>query len=63
MALAPSVEESLKEAESHLRNALSFASRGERPFVVKAIAGMISELDSLVRLDQLVDKIDEMSNT
>jgi hypothetical protein len=63
MALAPSVEESLKEAESHLRNALSFASRGERPFVCKAIACMITELDQLVRLDQLVDKIDNMSGT
>lgn len=33
MALSQSVEESLKEAEQSLRNALSYAARQERPMV------------------------------
>jgi hypothetical protein len=31
MALSKSVEESLKEAEQNLRNALAFAARQEKP--------------------------------
>ena len=33
MTLSQSVEESLKEAEQSLRNALAFAARQERPLV------------------------------
>ena len=33
MALGNQVEESLKEAEANLRNALAFAARQERPIV------------------------------
>lgn len=32
MALSESVEQSLKEAESSLRNALAYAARQEKPF-------------------------------
>jgi hypothetical protein len=35
MALSKSVEESVKEAESHLRNALSYSARQESPYVRK----------------------------
>ena len=40
MALSKSVEESLKEAELALRNALAFAARGERPVVCGTIAAV-----------------------
>ena len=43
MALSKSVEESLKEAEASLRNALSYAARQERPMVCSVIADMRSE--------------------
>ena len=33
MSLGTQVEESLKEAEANLRNALAFAARTERPMV------------------------------
>lgn len=58
MALASQVEESLREAESSLRNALAFAARGEKPFIAKHIADMIMSIDSLISADALFDKLD-----
>lgn len=59
MALSKSVEESLKEAEAALRNALAFAARQEKPFVGKHIACMISDIDNLIRTDEFLDKLEE----
>jgi len=59
MALSKSVEESLKEAESALRNALAFAARQEKSFVGKSIAEMIFELDCLMKTDELLDKLEK----
>jgi hypothetical protein len=58
MALSKSVEESLKEAEQSLRNALAFAARQEEPYVGKQIADMIMSIDQLIKIDKLFDKID-----
>jgi hypothetical protein len=58
MALASQVEESLREAESSLRNALAFAARGEKPFIAKHIADMIMSIDSLITADALFDKME-----
>ena len=41
MALSQSVENSLREAESSLRNALAYAARQVKPFVGTHIADMI----------------------
>ena len=41
MALSKSVEDSLKEAEQSLRNALAFAARGERSTVCTQIAKLM----------------------
>lgn len=59
MALSKSVEESLKEAEASLRNALSYAARQEKPFVAKHIACMIADIDNLIKADELMDKLEE----
>ena len=59
MALSKSVEESLKEAEASLRNALAFAARQEKPFVAKHIACMIADIDNLIKADELMDKLEE----
>jgi hypothetical protein len=56
MALSKSVEESLKEAEQNLRNALAFAARQEKPFIAKHIADMIMQIDCLVSAEALLDK-------
>lgn len=59
MALSKSVEESLKEAEASLRNALAFAARQEKPFVGKCIADMVMEIDQLMKADALIDKLEQ----
>jgi hypothetical protein len=58
MALSKSVEESLKEAEQSLRNALAFAARQEEPYVGKQIAEMVMNIDTLIKMDKLFDKIE-----
>jgi hypothetical protein len=58
MALGQQVEESLKEAEASLRNALAFAARQERPVVCSVIADLISRIESLQSTDSLLDKLE-----
>lgn len=59
MALSKSVEESLKEAESNLRNALAFAARQERPVVCNVISKLIVEIHNVMTFDELLDNIDQ----
>lgn len=58
MALSKSVEESLKEAEASLRNALAYAARQERPMVCTTISRIIQEIESLTTFDELLDKLE-----
>ena len=58
MALSESVEESLKEAEASLRNALAFAARQEKPFIAKNIADIILQIDTLITADSIMDKLE-----
>jgi len=58
MALSKSVEESLKESEASLRNALAFAARQERPMVCSVIADLISRIESLQATDSILDKLE-----
>jgi hypothetical protein len=58
MALGTQVEESLKEAEASLRNALAYAARTERPMVCSVIADLISRIESVMSTDSLLDKLE-----
>ena len=58
MALSQSVEDSLKEAEQNLRNALAFAARAERSMVCSVIANLISRIESVQNTDAILDKLD-----
>ena len=58
MALGTQVEESLKEAEASLRNALAYAARTERPIVCSVIADLISRIESVMSTDSLLDKLE-----
>ena len=58
MALSESVQSSLKEAESSLRNALAFAARGERPLVCSQIANLIKEIDQIQSFDDMFDMLE-----
>lgn len=63
MALSKSVEESLKEAESSLRNALAYAARQERPVVCNGIAELICRIDQIQSFDGILDKIEGMKSS
>jgi hypothetical protein len=58
MALSQSVEESLKEAEASLRNALAYAARQERPMVCSVIVDLIHRIESLQSTDAILDKLE-----
>ena len=58
MALSKSVEQSLKEAEQSLRNALAFAARQERPMICSCIADLISKIESMQETDSILDKLE-----
>jgi hypothetical protein len=62
MALSQSVEESLKDAEQSLRNALAFAARQERPVVCSVIADMINKIESIIHTDSILDKLENRSD-
>ena len=58
MALSKSVEESLNEAMSDLRNALAFAARQERPVVCSQIAKTLSDIESIGSFETIMDTLD-----
>jgi hypothetical protein len=58
MALSQSVEDSLKEAEQSLRNALAFAARQERPMVCSVIAELIQRIETVKSTDSILDALD-----
>ena len=59
MSLSIQVEESLKEAQSHLRNALSFAARNESAYTSKHIADMLSKIEAIIDADQFIQHIED----
>jgi hypothetical protein len=59
MALSNSVEESLNEASTHLRNALAYAARQERPVVCTQIAKTLSDIESIGSFENIMDTLDD----
>ena len=60
MALSKTVEDSLKEAEASLRNALAYAARQERPVVCNTISELICRIDQIQSFDGMMDKLEEL---
>jgi len=58
MALSNSVEESLNEASTNLRNALAYAARQERPVVCTQIAKILSDIESVGAFENIMDTLD-----
>jgi hypothetical protein len=58
MAMSEKVEESLREAEASLRNALAFAARTEKAMVTSVISESISRIDTLIETHKLIDKLE-----
>ena len=57
MALSEQTTESLKKAETHLRDALAFAARVEKPYVVRELGSILSHLDNIQGTESLFDRI------
>ena len=56
MALSKPVEESLRAAQEHLRDALAFAARGEKSYVAKHIANFLADIDNLIDAQEMMEK-------
>lgn len=56
MSLSTQVKTSVQQASDHLRDAVAFAARGEHPIVINLLADMISRLESLEQMDEIMEK-------
>ena len=55
--LTRQVEDSLRAAQEHLRDALAFAARGEKPYVAKHIANFLADIDNLIEAQDLIENM------
>ena len=58
MTLSTQVEDSLREAQSNLRNALAYAARTESPYTSKHIAEMLSKIEAIIDAEEFLTKIE-----
>ena len=58
MTLSNQVEDSLRESQECLRNALAFSARNEKPYISKHIADMLMTIDSLIDMQTMIDTIE-----
>ena len=59
MTLSRPVEESLREAQEHLRDALAFAARGEKPYVAKHIADILAGIDNIIDSQDIIERMED----
>ena len=62
MTLSAQVEASLIAAQQDLRNALSFSARTEKPYISKHIADMMAQIDNLIHIVPLLDKVEDLKD-
>ena len=60
MTLSNHVEDSLRESQECLRNALAFSARNEKPYISKHIADMLMTIDSLIDMEDMIEKIENL---
>ena len=56
MALSKQVKDSLDESSTHLKNALAFAARTEKPYISKHIADMLAKIDALLDIETFLEE-------
>jgi len=61
MTLSNQVEDSLRESQECLRNALAFSARNEKPYISKHIADMLMTIDSLIDMEDMIEKIENLN--
>ena len=57
MALSQQVENSLRESQECLRNALAFSARNEETYVSKHIADMLAKIDTLIDTHDILENL------
>ena len=57
--LSKQVEDSLRASQEHLRDALAFAARTEKPYVSKHIASFLADIDNLIDAYDIIEKMRE----
>jgi len=57
MALTKQVEDSLREAQLNLKNALAYSARNEESYISKHIADMMMQIDNLIIVDSIKDHL------
>lgn len=62
MALSPQTNEHLEDAKSSLRAALAYAARNERPNTIMALAELLTQVDKLATMDEILDSLDQMKS-
>ena len=60
MTLSNQVEDSLRESQECLRNALAFSARNEKSYISKHIADMLMTIDSLMDMEDMIEKIENI---
>ena len=58
MTLSTQVQDSLREAQGNLRNALSFAARTESPYTSKHIADMLSKIEAILDTEEIISQVE-----
>nr|BAR29459.1 hypothetical protein [uncultured Mediterranean phage uvMED]BAR29531.1 hypothetical protein [uncultured Mediterranean phage uvMED] len=53
------VQDSLKEAQKHLRDALAFAARAESSFIIKSIGEMVFNIEHIQEIESLLQHMNE----
>ncbi len=61
MPLSNQVEDSLRESQECLRNALAYSARNEKPHISKHIADMLMTIDSLIDMEDMIEKIEHLN--
>ncbi len=59
MPLTGQVEESLRDAQASLKNALAFSARNEKPFISKHIAQFLFDIENLISVNEVLEVLDE----
>ena len=62
MALSDSVMDSVKEAESAIRNAIAFAARNEKPIVCSTLTKILMDIESISAYNNVADKLEELGS-
>lgn len=63
MSISRQVQESLDDAEKHLRTALAFASRTEEAWVIKHISSCIMNIKDIPEIDSLTEHIEKIKKS